>query len=443
MKTIEYKGLWWVPSNEDRKVAGILYHIPGEEIRLELIGTFNPEAASSIMAIFNAQNEDVIHGQDSDGQDITLFDCCCSISHKGKAEFATSIYKSRVLAVGMHLDSLDDSRFFKATVKIPELSYWLYPAAVQQVHLDGENGKSMYVKMDQQPNDEREVAKTQISGGYSVALCRNATFHSGEFYFKPTFEQYTSLTIERKKNASLKQFYEKAVDFERFMSLATFREVGFSELALFSKEYYFTVGKEQVHYHPVLVDTVFHQKPCSKKIEKYRFIFDYEQIKDRYQIAIKQWFKKDEKFGAIRAHFLDSIDYHGPFSYINFLVVIQAVEGYGRRYLKKEIAAYRNNLPQGRKSRPLLEILQTIFKHFSDVQKINQKTDLEAIVQTRNYHSHLLPQKNQKTVDVLDLYDLTDELRKVLLCCILSYLGLTNREIDDLTRQSHNGLFQK
>lgn len=251
------------------------------------------------------------------------------------------------------------------------------------------------------------------------------------------------MTIERKKNASLKQFYEKAVDFERFMSLATFREVGFSELALFSKEYYFTIGKEQVHYHPVLVDTVFHQKPCSKKIEKYRFIFDYEQIKDRYQIAIKQWFKKDEKFGAIRAHFLDSIDYHGPFSYINFLVVIQAVEGYGRRYLKKEIAAYRNNLPQGRKSRPLLEILQTIFKHFSDVQKINQKTDLEAIVQTRNYHSHLLPQKNQKTVDVLDLYDLTDELRKVLLCCILSYLGLTNREIDDLTRQSHNGLFQK
>ena len=214
MKTIEYKGLWWVPSKKDRKVAGILYHIPGEEIRLELIGTFNPEAANSILAIFNAQNEDVIHGQDSDGQDISLFESSCSISHKGKAEFATSIYKSRVIAVGMHLDSLDDSRFFKATVKIPELSYWLYPATVQQVHLDGDNGKSMYVKMDRQPNEEREVAKTQISGGYSVALCRNATYQSGEFSFKPTFEQYTSLTIERKNNASLKQFYEKAVGFD-------------------------------------------------------------------------------------------------------------------------------------------------------------------------------------------------------------------------------------
>ncbi len=442
MEAVEYKGLWWLPSNNDRKVAGILYHIPGEEIRLELIGTFNPDGTNSIMAILNAKNEDVILGQDSDGRDITIFDSSCSISYKGKAEFATSIYKARVLAVGMHLESLDDNRFIKAEVKIPELSYWLYPATVKQIHLDGEKGKSLYVKMDQQPNEEREVAKTQISGGYSVALCRNATYHSGEFSFKPTFEQYTSLTIERKKNASLKQFYEKAVNFERFMSLATFREVGFSELALFSKDYFFTVGR-QVHYSPVFVDTVFHQKPCPKRIEKHLFIFDYEQIKDRYQEAIKQWFRKDDKFLAIRAHFLDSIDYHGPFSYINFLVVIQAVEGYGRRYLRQEIAAYRKTLPQNRKSRPLLEILQTIFKHFSDVKMIDQNTDLEAIVQTRNYHSHLLPQKSQKTVEAFDLYDLTDELRKVLLCCVLSYLGLTNREIDDLTRQSHNSLFQK
>ena len=145
---------------------------------------------------------------------------------------------------------------------------------------------------------------------------------------------------------------------------------------------------------------------------------------------------------AIRAHFLDSIDYHGPFSYINFLVVIQAVEGYGRRFLRKEISAFRKTLPADRKSQPLLEILQTVFLHFSDVQKINQKTDLEAIVQTRNYHSHLLPQKSPKTVETFDLYDLTDELRKVLICCILSYLGLTNKEIEELTQHSYNDLFQ-
>lgn len=443
MEQTEYKGLWWLPSNKDHKVAGILYHTPGEEIRLELIGAFNRMTANSIMANINALNEDVIHGQDSEGRDISIFESSCGLSIKGKAEFATSVYKGRAVAVGMHLDSLDDERFFRASVRIPELSYWLYPATVQQVHVDGENGKGLYVKMKQQPDEEREVAKTQISGGFSVALCRNATYHSGDFSFTPTFEQYTSLTIEHKKEASLKQFYEKAVSFERFMSLATFREVGFSELALFSKEYYFTVGKEQIRYHPVLVDTVFHQKPSPHKIQKLNFIFDYEQIKDNYPKAIKQWFRKDEKFGAIRAHYLDSIDYHGPFSYINFLIVIQAVEGYGRRFLRKEIAEYRKTLPADKKKKPLLEILQAIFKHYDDVHSINQNTDLESIVQTRNYHSHLLPQKSKKTVDTFELYNLTDELRRVLVCCMLSYLGLTNTEIDELTKETYNPLFKK
>lgn len=434
----EYKGLWWIPSNRERKIAGILYYTPGEEIRLELIGTFNTEASNSIYAIFNARNEDVIHGQDSDGQDITLFENVCNISHHGTAEFSISIYKARVLAVGMHLDRLDENKFFKASVKIPELSYWLYPAMVQR----GEDRDSLFIKMEHRSNEDREVAKTQVSDGFSVTLCRNATFHSGEFYFKPTFEQYTSLTIEHRKSASLKQFYGKAVEFERFMSLATFREVGYSELILFSKENFFINGEKQVHYYPVLIDTVFHQKPYDKIIKKHHFLFDYEQIKDRYQFAIKQWFKKDKKFDAICAHYMDSIDYHGPFSYINFLVVIQAVEGFGRRFLRNEIATYRKSLPADRKSQPLLEILQTVFKHFSDVQKINQSTDLEAIVQTRNYHSHLLPQKSEKAVDVFDLYDITDELRKVLICCILWYLGFTTKEIDTLTKQTHNPLFE-
>ena len=89
-----------------------------------------------------------------------------------------------------------------------------------------------------------------------------------------------------------------------------------------------------------------------------------------------------------------------------------------------------------------MEILQTVFRQYSDVQIINQSTDLEAIVHTRNYHSHLLPQKSPKAVDGFELYDLTDELRKILICCILSYLGFTNHKIDELTQHSYNNLFQ-
>jgi hypothetical protein len=439
---VEYKGFWWLPSNPEHRVAGLLYYAPSEEIRLELIGTFFSEDVDSAMAIVHLNDEEVIHGEAADGTYITLFDCICGLNHKGNASFTTSIYKARVIAIGILVGSLDEQRFFKASVRIPELSYWLYPSTVQAFHTEDGNGPSLYVKMERHPEEEREVAKTEVSDGFSVALCRNAYFHSGDLYFTPTFEQYTSLTIDSSTGSSLKMFYEKAVRFERFMSFATFREVGFSELALFSRDYYSPVGKK-IAYKPIMVDTVFHQKPCPAKIEKHRFLFDYNQVKDKYPQVIEKWFSNDEKFGAIRAHFLDSIDFHGPFSYINFLVIIQAVEGYGRRFMKKQFAEYRRSLPADRKKQPMLELLQTVFANYSDVSVINQSTDLDAIVQTRNYHSHLLPQKSEKAVDGFELYDLTDELRRILICCILSYLGFTNNEINDLLSSTYCELFKQ
>ena len=438
----EYKGKWWLPSNKEYKVAGILYYHPGEEFRLELIGTFDSENDGSIAVIFSTHREQVIHGQASDGTNITLFDCGCHITHCSKADFSTAVYKAREIAIGMHLNNIDDNRFFKASVKIPELSYWLYPASVD-LCLDADDDHGVFVKMPGlQKEEDREVAKTKVKKGFSICLCRNASFQGGEFSFTPTFEQYTSLQIESDSASSAYEYYVTAVRYERFLSLATLREVGFSELQLFSKEYYIKISKDKVNYKPVYFDTVFHQEPSSKKIEKHTFLFDYKQIAGNYPKIIRQWYANDKKFDAIRGHFLESIEYHGPFSYINFLVVIQAVEGFGNRYLKKEIDAYRKNLPEGHKSKKLHDILVTIFSMYKDVKAINQQTDFAAIVETRNYHSHLLPQRSKKWVDGVDLYKLTDELRKVLICCILSYLGFSNGEINSLIEGSINGLFR-
>ena len=443
MEAKEYKGKWWLPESPDIKVAGILYYKPSEEFRLELIGSFDTENDNSIAAIFSAKKEDVIHGQASDGTNISLFDSHCHIAHIGKADFSTVVYKAREIAIGMHLNSLDDKRFFKASVKIPELSYWLYPAALQQMYKDTDNGHGIYISMESQKEEEREVAKTEVKKGLKICLCRNALFQGGDFSFKPTFEQFTSLQIESVSAISMQELYIAAVRFERFISLASLREVGFTDLQVYSKEYFFTVGKDMVHYKPVSIDTTFHQHPSEKKIEKFKFLFDYDQVADIYPQVIKKWFSNDWKFDAIRGHFLDSIEYHGAFSYINFLIVIQAVEGYGNRYLRKQVDAYKKTLPIGTKTKKLHNILTTVFRMFTDVKVINQSTDLDAIVETRNYHSHLLSQRGKKWVDGLELYDLTDELRKVLICCIMSYLGFPNKMIDQLTTDTNNDLFRE
>ena len=441
MEAIEYRGLWWLASNTNRKLAGVLTCSPSEEFKLELIGTFNEEYDGTILApLKGTQIESVILGQSSDGSNITLFECACRISHKGCAEFSTAVYKARSIAIGLHLASLNEKRFFKAYARIPELSYWLYPSILQQTYTDQENGGGIAVKLDKIPADQREVAKINISKKISVCLCRDASYKSGDLCFNPSFEQFTSLQIESTEDMSLKEFYELIVRYESFLSFATFREVGYTDLTLFSKDNYNLIGLQKF-YKPIIIDTIFHTKPCNKKIEKHKFIFDYNSIKEQYPRAIKQWFRNYWKFDAIRGHFLDSIDYHGSFSYINFLIVIQAVEGFGRRFMQKQISAYRKSLPPDTKSKALHEILSAVFRYYVDVKCIDQETDLEAIAETRNYHSHLLPQKSKKAVETIDLYGLTEELRKVLICCILTYLGFSNQEINNITTSTNNDLF--
>ena len=110
--------------------------------------------------------------------------------------------------------------------------------------------------------------------------------------------------------------------------------------------------------------------------------------------------------------------------------------------MKQQISAYKKSLPNDRKVRALFEHISAISSNYSDVKCIMQDADIEAITETRNYHSHLLPQRTKNVVDGFDLYYLTEELRKLLICCIMTYIGFSNDEIDSLTTSSNCSLFQ-
>jgi len=83
-----------VTKYSSRKIAGVLTYKSSEEFKLELIGIFDENYDGTILAAFKStQIEQVIHGQASDGSNITLFECSCGISHKGCAEFSKQSIK--------------------------------------------------------------------------------------------------------------------------------------------------------------------------------------------------------------------------------------------------------------------------------------------------------------------------------------------------------------
>lgn len=80
----------------------------------------------------------------------------------------------------------------------------------------------------------------------------------------------------------------------------------------------------------------------------------------------------------IRAHLVDSLNRHEVFSSTDFLIVIQAIEGFYCRFRR------------GNES--LRNILENLVTEFRDVRCIEiEEDDYAKIVDSRHYYSHLLP----------------------------------------------------
>lgn len=442
--TQEFKGKWWLPGKEENKVVGTLYFTPGKSILLELIGNLKGKSQDPFEEILSIVNVDTsietIFGHCSNGQDITLFNSFCNISRSFKADHPITTYDSRYLVIGIHLKNINEKKFFKAVVKIPELSYWLYPRMLIREFRDDEEGKEyVTVRTKNLSKPEKNRTKVRIACGYTFTLVPSVSYKGINSLLDISFTQFTTLWVEKSTGASLISFYDQVVRYESFLALATLGEVSYSELSLYSKDHIKHEEGEKIIYAPIIVDSVFHPTPIDKQISIHNFLFNYDAIKSRYKDILRKWFSKDTKFDAIRGHFLEAINYQGPFSYINFLIIIQAIEGYSRRYMKEE--AKSRIIANGRNRVNLRDYLETVIESQKGIRKVNQKIDLDTVIQNRDYYSHLFDEKKKKKLDVIDLYHLSSDLIRILTCCILSYLGFNNEEIDKLTWNTLNSIF--
>ena len=86
----------------------------------------------------------------------------------------------------------------------------------------------------------------------------------------------------------------------------------------------------------------------------------------------------------------------------------------------------------------LTEYDKETLNEFKDVTCINRKMKIAAVVDSRNYYSHLTERVKKNKLDGVKIFDLTHDLRKILLCCVLSYLGFSNPEIERCTKDCNN-----
>ena len=182
--------------------------------------------------------------------------------------------------------------------------------------------------------------------------------------------------------------------------------------------------------HPFLDRAGIHVK---NKVSN--FLFSYSMVKDVYPEIIKNWYNLPLEMYPIRSHLVASLEKKSFYSSVDFLIIVQAVEGFWWRFREKSYRM-KNSVPLGRKT-SLKTILKELLTEFSDIGLLRQiEIDIEAVVDSRHYYSHFLPHSSKpKKLEGFALVDQAKKLQMLLVCCVLSFIGFDNSLINAVLRK--------
>ena len=409
-----YKGLWWLPDDTNNQIPGTLL-VERDNIVLETIGVFGENDFLNHIIGDNVILYNVVWGISSEAKEISVFNCHESVSFNTSCPFPTAKYTAQVVAIGKHIKSLDEQGNYDVKAYIDELSYWFKPECL---NLNYNNEKLFALSADL---SNAHHVSIQIETGCSLDLQGEMLFSYNKTGMRVEAEQLSTLNFVFSKPVSMQEAKRKVFIFEQFLSFATLTPVQYRRFLLVDKDKKTDPTKNcSIEIYDKRADNL-----GSSPERFWEYLFTYDAIEKSFPAIICKWYAEEELF-PIRAHLIDSVKHRGTFSSNDFLIVVQAIEGFYCRYRGDDVS--------------ISSILTTLKNDYSDISIMEMSDyDIECIRDSRHYFSHLLPPgKKRYVVDGLQLYELNHKLRKLLLCCILDFIGFSNEEMNLLFSQSSN-----
>ena len=200
---LECKGYWWLPSKPDNKIAGILTYTPNEKIKLELIGTFDSKHINILFCDKNS-DENIIHGITSDSKKVTLINCHSYASLNLSCPFPIVNYNCQFLIIGKHLKNFEEECFYKADITIPELSHWCSPCALKETMMKDKHNEEFTTTISFKSKSIL-INRTDIDENTTIDI-KGSVIYQGD-YLSPQIEQHTYISILKKNDTSIKDFF--------------------------------------------------------------------------------------------------------------------------------------------------------------------------------------------------------------------------------------------
>lgn len=421
----EYKGYWWKPDDPDNKVAGVLTYKPGESITLELIGTFDKEN-DAVVAFLNKSEESVIHGALGNAKKVTLLKCHPSGSVNLSSFFPIIRYTCIYCFIGRCYSGMDEEGDFRMTVHFPELSYWCHPGVLRETLMKNKEQKGQIISLSFEALfGGKTLTDVELDDGYTIQLKAGASLGGDPALLSNEIGQSSWLEISRNEKVSFNQLLSHIYKFEEFLSIATMRVVESSEITIYDEEYYQEYNDGEKHHHGVYFFSSHWKGKDNEKVDTLKFLFGYDDIKERFGEMMRLWYADKNDMYPVRSNLVDSLEKKRVFSNMDFLILARALDGYCIR------SKYKGSITNRMKA---------VIEKFSDITRIKRDNiNVEELVDSRDYYAHFMPrERKQHILDGFDLHGLTQKVRRLVICSVLSDLGMDNTAIDSIFKNSNS-----
>ena len=281
--------------------------------------------------------------------------------------------------------------------------------------------------------NEDTIINTQIDDNTNLLLKKCVDYSCSNFFLTPKIEQYTCLEIHKLNDSSIDDFLSNIFLYEQFLSMATLEVVECSKIFLYDRNLFQEANGSKRFEKIELIYIQRDNENKYKPTKRHNYLFIYDTIKNQYDGIIKKWFAENEGIAPIRIHLIESIKPVRIFTSIDFLIVIQALEGFCLRFRKEDL-----------KKASLTEMINFLKSEFSVISKINiDDINTSQVVDSRHYYSHFMERSKKKNaLDGVELYLLTHKLRKLLICCLLHFIGFDYNQIDEIFNKCYNNLIE-
>jgi hypothetical protein len=432
-----YKGLWWIPENEDGKLTGDLTVRKGKA-ELEVIGDFGRELLAETARVKsyspNLADQPRVLGISVDGKPITLE----MVSERGHSVnlpgLPISKYGAGVALIGKHFEKGESVTFDEIAISATDLNTWTrvsgFNTSLGFEELE-DSGSHAFTTIDIRYEAPDEI-RIPLSRGEEIII--KFTAPAKGLWGRGSHVELTqeaALHFRFAKRASLQEVFERVSQIRNFLSLAVGRPVSVLSVSGYQDDYK-REGSSSLRPIQLYWQIPHNPEPSDKSRDISEMLFTLEEAKPEMSTAMGKWFLKQARLEPVFNLFFGTLYHPNLYLEVKFLAYAQAIETYDYRRRRKPTS---KTLAQ--RAYDVLAQCRTVAKSIVGPGQ----DDLDAFVRdfkdTRNYYTHYNPKLERKAARGTALLLLSIQLQAVIEMILLRELGFPCRAIDGILERAN------